>query len=747
MSSDKKTIFQELLKWSPIPFFGLDDNLIYTFVNIEAAKLVNKTIDELTGKKITDLFPGIEETIFGSTYIRVLKTNKVETVIDGFTFPDGGKGWYEVKVVPYTQGILCIATNITERKKIEEKYRNLSVELETILDIIPGMLFCKDKNDVVTRVNQNFANFLKLKKDDIIGKTSFDLFPADQAEKFRKDDLEVLTSGKPKLNIEESADSPNGKIFALSNKVPNFNENGEIFGMIGLAIDITKRKNIEEELKESEEKYRSLFENMTAGFAYHEVIVDENNKPIDYKYIEANPAFEKLTGLKVDEIIGKKVTQILPGIENDPADWIGKFGNVGITGIPLTVEDYSEPIDKWYKVSGYSPKKGYFAVTFTDITERKKAEEKLKESEEKFRTITEQSFMAIIIMQDYKIVYANETLQTLTEYSIQEMLNWSETDLFKMIHPDDIDIAIKRNKELFDGKITDYMPHSYRLITKSGKIKWIEVFSRLLQFQGKPTIFSTLIDITEKKKAEGKLKKSEIRYREAYERAEFYKDLFAHDISNILQNIQSSIGILSVCQNKPEKVDDVNEVMKIANDQIVRGSKLVSNIRTLSQISETIGLSEPIEIIQILNDAINFIHKSFPERDINIEIDSQIREIFVQANHLLLDVFENILINAIKYNKNPKIEVLTKISKEIKNGNKYVKIEFVDNGIGVPDIMKERIFGGIAPRKNKVHGMGLGLLLVKSIIININGHIWVEDKIENDSSKGSNFIILIPEGK
>ena len=511
--------------------------------------------------------------------------------------------------------------------------------------------------------------------------------------------------------------------------------------------DITEQKLVEQKLKESEEKYRSLFENMTAGFAYHEVIVDENNKPIDYKYIEANPAFEKLTGIKADELIGKKVTEALPGIENDPADWIGRFGNVGLTGIPLTIEDYSEPLDRWYSVSGYSPKKRHFAVTFTDITERKKAEEKVKESELKFRTITEQSFMAIIIMQDYKIVYANEILQTLTEYSIKEILNWSAQDLYNIIHPDDRDIVIKRIKELFEKKISAYMPHTYRIITKSGKIMWIEVFSRTLQFQGKPMILTTMIDINEKKKAEKKLKKSEIRYREAYERAEFYKDLFAHDISNILQNIQSSIGILSIWQNKPEKMDDVNEVMKILNDQIVRGSKLVSNIRTLSQLPETIGHSEPIEIIQILNDTINFIHKSFPERDINIEIDSQIREIFVQANKLLLDVFENILINAIKYNKNPKIEVLTKISKEIKNGNKYVKIEIIDNGVGVPDQMKEQIFGGIAPRKNKVHGMGLGLLLVKSIITNINGHIWVEDKIENDPSKGSNFIILIPEVK
>ncbi|MFX1452199.1 MAG: sensor histidine kinase, partial [Promethearchaeota archaeon] len=183
----------------------------------------------------------------------------------------------------------------------------------------------------------------------------------------------------------------------------------------------------------------------------------------------------------------------------------------------------------------------------------------------------------------------------------------------------------------------------------------------------------------------------------------------------------------------------------ILNDQVVRGSKLVSNIRKLSQISETESKLEFIEIIQILKDAVKFIHKSYPEKDLSIHIDSPIEKIFIQANELLLDLFENILINAIKYNVNPKIEILIKFSKQIKNETKFIKIEFIDNGVGVPDAMKERIFGGIAPRKDKVHGMGLGLLLVKRIINNFNGQIWVEDKIKGDPSQGSNFILLIPE--
>jgi len=136
-------------------------------------------------------------------------------------------------------------------KESEAKYKILSNELETILDLIPGMLFCKDQNDVLTRVNQNFADLLNSKKEDIIGKTTFDLFPKDQAEVFRKHDLEVINTGKPKLNIEEVADFPGKKIWSTTSKVPYYNDKGEINGIIGLSIDISERKKIEQELKSS----------------------------------------------------------------------------------------------------------------------------------------------------------------------------------------------------------------------------------------------------------------------------------------------------------------------------------------------------------------------------------------------------------------------------------------------------------------------------------------------------------------
>ncbi|HUJ84280.1 MAG TPA: PAS domain S-box protein, partial [Candidatus Acidoferrales bacterium] len=125
-------------------------------------------------------------------------------------------------------------------------------------------------------------------------------------------------------------------------------------------------------------KQDNLFlDKMLDGFAYHKIVVNKAGRPIDYVFLEINHAFEKMTGLKREQIIGKKVTEVLPGIEKDPADWIGVYGKVAITGEPVQFENHAIPLAKWYKVSAYCPEKGYFVALFEDITERKKSEQEL----------------------------------------------------------------------------------------------------------------------------------------------------------------------------------------------------------------------------------------------------------------------------------------------------------------------------------------------------------------------------------
>ena len=242
-----------------------------------------------------------------------------------------------------------------------------------------------------------------------------------------------------------------------------------------------------------------------------------------------------------------------------------------------------------------------------------------------------------------------------------------------------------------------------------------------------------------------KLKKSEELYRKAYDQVNFYKDLLTHDINNILQTIKTAVELSFIYLNDPEKSKELREVWNLVNSQINRADRLFLNVRRLSQIDYTEILIQPTEVFSVIQEAIKFTQKGIQAKKINFQIDSPFKTYNIKANELLLDVFENILINAIRYNDNQIIEILIKISKLQKDRNNFLKLEFIDNGIGISDNSKKIIFQKGYKKEKQSKGMGLGLSLVTKIIESYNGQIWVEDKVSGDYTKGSNFIIIIPE--
>jgi len=171
-----------------------------------------------------------------------------------------------------------------------------------------------------------------------------------------------------------------------------------------LSAEINERIKAEEALSESEKKYKSLFNSLLDAFAFHKIVLDENNVPIDYTFIEINDAFEKLTELKREKIIGKKVTEILSGFKNYTTEWIDVYGKVALTGEPARFESFSKPFNKWYSIVAYSTQKGYFATIFEDITLRKQAEkvilEKSVEQKRLFDKSEKQRIANLVVLND-----------------------------------------------------------------------------------------------------------------------------------------------------------------------------------------------------------------------------------------------------------------------------------------------------------------------------------------------------------
>jgi len=275
----------------------------------------------------------------------------------------------------------------------------------------------------------------------------------------------------------------------------------------------------------------------------------------------------------------------------------------------------------------------------------------------------------------------------------------------------------------------------------------------LTQFIKKP--FSTRLVILPKRKqlieklqmTEENLRETEKKYEEAYKRATFYKDIFTHDISNIIQNISMSFQLIDNEKTPQAKLDSeiLKSLFKTINNQINRGKSLISCIKKLSELDkEKIDLNRT-DLLDYLLKAVKYGKESNLRKLIKINVERSEDQIFVIANELLADVFENILFNAIKYNNNKVPEISIAISKSKLNGLSYVKLEFKDNGIGVHDSRKEKIFLEGYQELKGGKGMGIGLSLITKIIKLYNGKIWVEDRIEGNYLEGSNFIVLIPE--
>lgn len=269
----------------------------------------------------------------------------------------------------------------TKLQLLEEK-SNL---IESILDCSGDFIFVKDRSLRTILCNEMVAKSVGRTRQELYGHNDLENGAAYELVKgnpekgirgWEQDDREAL-SGKIVRNSSDYVYA-DGKVHIYDSiKRPLRNRDNEIIGILGISRDITEQRRSEELLKESETKYRSLFKEMTNGFALHEVILDVDGLPIDYKLISINPAFEKIIGKPRELLLGKSVMEVIPALY---AERFLDFGNVALNGQSIKFEIFIKELGKYISSIVYSYQKGYFAIIIEDITESKKFELELKET-------------------------------------------------------------------------------------------------------------------------------------------------------------------------------------------------------------------------------------------------------------------------------------------------------------------------------------------------------------------------------
>jgi len=269
-------------------------------------------------------------------------------------------------------------------------------------------------------------------------------------------------------------------------------------------------------LLRSEEKLQSLFRNMSEGFAYHRIVLDARGSPCDYVFLEMSPAFERLTGLVAQEILGKRVTQVLPGIETDPTDWIGRYGQVALTGEPAQFESHAVALDRWYAVSAFSSQKGYFAVTFSDITGRKRAETQRRAAEERL-LVTVRSIGDAVISTDTagRAIMLNRIAEELTGFTQAEAAGKPLRDVFNLIHEDTGEPAEDPVRKVIESGMVVGLANHTALVRRDGRRISIADSAAPVRNESGELLGVVLAfrDVTDERRAERALRASEARFK------------------------------------------------------------------------------------------------------------------------------------------------------------------------------------------------------------------------------------------
>lgn len=528
----------------------------------------------------------------------------------------------------------------------------------------------------------------------------------------------------------------------------------------------------ERALRKSEEKYRTLFTGMMEGFALHEIICNENGEPVDYRFLEMNPAFETMTGLSAQQVVGKTVLEIMPDTEKY---WIETYGKVALTGKSLSFENFAHELDRHFRVMAYSNLRGQFVTVFEDITKRKSDELAIQQTTEaltflaQYSRISQQSdffrllaeYLAKALQADFVCIDSLEG----DKLNARTVAVWCdgvfEDNVVYALEDTPCGVLVGKTVCCFPASVCQFFPKDTVLQDLKAESY---VGATLWSHNGNPIGLIAVIKrnkLSNQVQAEELLKLVAVRAAGEMERLEAEKELFhkneelentnaekdkffsiiAHDLRGPFNGF---LGLTKIFADELPNLT-MSEAQKIALSLKNSANKLYNLLENLLEWSQIQKGSIPFnpatfKLDRTVCECIAMFAESAKTKEIEVALDiPENLEVFGDFN-MFQTIIRNLVSNALKFTrKGGNVSVSAKVI-----GDRSVELSIQDTGIGISQEMIKNLFriDMVTNRKGTEDepSTGLGLLLCKEFVNKNGGQILVK----SEEGKGSTFSFTIP---
>jgi len=641
--------------------------------------------------------------------------------------------------------------DITERKKVEEKIKESEHMFSNLFYKSPVMkTIAEASTGKYLDVNDAFADFFEQAKEDIIGRTSVELNMLTNPEERDKIIKTIQRDGFAR-DVETQILTKTGKTRWVSISIDKNNLNGKDC-FLTAAIDITKRKEGEEKIKESGHMFSTLF--------YKSPVMKGITEASTGKYIEANDAFMDFFGLTKEQMIGKTGKELNMFVDPEHRDQIIK--NFQIGGVVRDVEiqlNSKNGKRRWVSSNMNSINLNgtdCLLIVIIDITQRKEAEEKIRQmnlelekrveektreiikSEKQYRILFENNPMPmwVIDLATFQFLDVNEAAASHYNYSREEFLSMTALD----IRPEEEKERYKNADHSENIYPANYNRGTWKHLKKDGTVIYVEVIAHGIIFEGKQARLVLSNDVTEKIKAEQEIQKLneelENRVRQRTEELEAFSYSVSHDLRTPLRAVN---GYAKMLEEDYYKLfdDDGRRLLTVVQENAKKMGKLIDDLLAFSRLGMKEIHKANVDMKQLAVTAVEELKRSMNNR---AEIKVGHLHSVMADPSLINQVMENLISNAIKYSSE-KEKSLIEIKSEKKDGELIYSVS--DNGVGFDMKYVRKLFGVFQRLHSdeEFEGTGVGLAIVHRIIAKHGGRVWAQ----GEPGKGATFYFTLPD--